>query len=811
MKQCINCLSENVSTIVEKNHILFYCSNCKSKNSNVIDNEGVNFSTKQNGLVKHVTVGALIEKEDSVLLIKRKKYPFGYGIPSTHLHYEEEAKDALDRLFIDKIGLELKSSNLIFHQTLVDQCRYGGELHDCYLFNCSTDNFVFTGTDQTLVWRKKSELNNIDLIPNAKLLFSRINLLENNVEPTENKPINKMTTTKERSILDSLPFSIVIFDHKGKHTFINHPAEKLLKTIKKDNESEIDGLNDALARLAKKTISSKSTFAENFKTRHRTYNLVSQPLIYEDRKCGATIIIGDVSHEKEREISDILAHQTSITLCSNTNFTTIARAIMKKMFYSMDISSASLMILNNDELKTAFHYSTITKTRRNPLSFRLGRGVAGWVAQNKTMLAVPNTDKDSLFIGSALPSEKSLLCLPIISNDKALGVINLTKARDNYFTEKEMSTASIVANRIALAIENEKLYQQIKTDEKKTASIIENSAEGIAVEKTSGEIIIWNKRMREITGFATAIDFMEVNSEHVPRITDAINHTAKLNKDYFYEEMQITNADGEKIWVGGTFSLVRDETKAIDFLIVQVRDLTKERSFEAQQKEFIYTTTHELRTPITAIKGYLSMILDGDTGEVNPKQKKYFNKVYESTENLVLLVEDLLKTARIEEDRLEIEKKPFGLNTIAGDTINDFRSKAKNKGLKLEGKGWKGDIVVDGDSDKTKQALSNLVDNAIKYTTKGSIIIKIQKEEGYGKLTIDDTGVGIPRKEQEAVFSKFYRVPNSESVKAGGTGLGLFIVKNLIEKQGGEVQIKSRLGKGTSISILLPLVVKEKI
>lgn len=200
------------------------------------------------------------------------------------------------------------------------------------------------------------------------------------------------------------------------------------------------------------------------------------------------------------------------------------------------------------------------------------------------------------------------------------------------------------------------------------------------------------------------------------------------------------------------------------------------------------------------------MILNGDAGEIKPAQRKYFNRVYNSTENLVSLVEDILKTAQLEEDKLVFKKELFSLDKLVKNVAADYCQKAKNKNVALKISGNSSKIKVVGDYDKTKQALSNLVDNAIKYTTKGSVTIKSGVSGSMGTINIEDTGVGIPRKDQEMIFTKFYRVPNSESVSAGGTGLGLFIVKNLIEKQNGDIKIISKLGAGTSISISLPLV-----
>lgn len=792
--------------MVEKNHIFYYCSNCKDKHSNVIDNDGVNYSTKENGLIKHTAIQALIENDGKVLLVKRKNYPFGFGLPSTHLHYGESVEDALTRMFIDKIGLDLRSKRLVFRQTLIDPCRYGAELHDCYLFKCVTEDFLFTGTDQNLYWENKKDLKNIDLVPNAKLIFSRLRLIENKNPQVLEEAVNRTASVKEGSIIDSLPLSIMIYPDKGKPSFINNAALKFLDSVQKEDKKEYHRLTQLLARIAKKTIQAKSSHAENIVIDDTTYNVTANPLINDNKKCGATVMIGAISEEKQFEINDVLAHRTSITLCSNSNFSTIIRTIMKQMFFSMNITGASLMILEDDTLRVNFRYSSTSKAKRNPLNLKVGEGVGGWVAANKTLLAIPDTEAEPLFVGHSLPSERSLLSVPVISNGQILGVLNLTKSKGKYFSEKETRAAAIIANRIALAIENEELYQELAADKKKTASIIDNSADGISAVNADGEVIIWNKRISEITGFKSPQEYFKANPDRTLSIENVIKRAKTLRKDSFYDEYERINANGENIPVGITFSLVRNKDNQIDFMIVQMKDLSREKSIEVQQKEFIYTTTHELRTPITAIRGYLSMIMNGDAGKVLPKQKKYFSRVYEATEKLVMLVEDLLQVARVEEGDITFESAPYDLKSLVRDVAKDFKIKSASKKLQLTASYPKASIAAKGDRERTKQALSNLIDNAIKYTRKGSIKVSIETEDNkFAIIKIIDTGIGIPQKEIPNIFSRFYRVPNSESVKAGGTGLGLYIVKKLIERQKGKVEVASREGEGTTFVLKLPL------
>jgi signal transduction histidine kinase len=325
------------------------------------------------------------------------------------------------------------------------------------------------------------------------------------------------------------------------------------------------------------------------------------------------------------------------------------------------------------------------------------------------------------------------------------------------------------------------------------------------MDSLSKKVIIWNQAMERMTGFKNMDQYIKINPETITRLERVTTRAARNNGETIYNEVRIKNSDHQPQWLGITYSFIKNSaTGNIGYMISVIRDITKEKAMDDRNKEFIYTTTHELRTPITAIKGYLSMILNGDAGTIDPKQRLYFNRVFQSTERLVLLVEGILNTARIESGHIVVTPKQFDVGPLIHEVMSDFKQKSEQKNIIIKTKVENGGTVW-ADYDLTKQALSNLVDNAIKYTPKGEISISSRKKNGEVFITVSDTGVGIPKKELDLIFTKFYRVENSESVKAGGTGLGLFIVKNLIEKQGGRIDIESRLRKGTDISIIFTI------
>jgi signal transduction histidine kinase len=221
--------------------------------------------------------------------------------------------------------------------------------------------------------------------------------------------------------------------------------------------------------------------------------------------------------------------------------------------------------------------------------------------------------------------------------------------------------------------------------------------------------------------------------------------------------------------------------------------------------EFISIASHQLRTPLSIVKGYLSMILDGDYGLVKKNLAEILKKVYGSNERLIGLVNDLLNISRIESGRLEYHLEPVELEKIAEELIEGFKMKAEAKKLELHFEYPKIFPKVNADSQKIKEVISNLLDNAIKYTDKGWIAVELESKDKQIICSVADTGLGVAPNEQKKIFEKFTHGQSSSGV-TGGLGIGLFICKKFIEGHNGKIWVESEgLGKGSKFSFSLPI------
>ncbi|MCK5061632.1 sensor histidine kinase [Candidatus Parcubacteria bacterium] len=220
--------------------------------------------------------------------------------------------------------------------------------------------------------------------------------------------------------------------------------------------------------------------------------------------------------------------------------------------------------------------------------------------------------------------------------------------------------------------------------------------------------------------------------------------------------------------------------------------------------EFVFISAHELRTPVTATKGYLSMLLDGSFGKVPKKFVDPLKIVYTANERLVQLVHDLLEIARTEAGKMKIAIKSVGMAENIKQVINELKSLQDEKGIIVNYQEADNDYQVQADPDKLKEVLINIIGNAIKYTTKGGDInISHEVRDAYLITHIKDQGIGMSKEETSKLFSKFYRAQNEDTAKIEGTGLGLFICKEIVERMNGEIWVESEKGKGSTFSFRL--------
>lgn len=230
-------------------------------------------------------------------------------------------------------------------------------------------------------------------------------------------------------------------------------------------------------------------------------------------------------------------------------------------------------------------------------------------------------------------------------------------------------------------------------------------------------------------------------------------------------------------------------------------------NIESIKSDFVSLASHQLRTPLSAIKWYTEMLMAQKNGRLTAKQEEYLKEIYRSNERAINLVNDLLDVSRIQEGEIHLEFRPTKVEQVVQEIIDSFNTLIRAGKVSINFEILNGPLPpVETDQGKLKRIIINLLSNSIKYTpSQGKIRLVVEKSDEHLTVSVSDSGVGIPEEDQPKVFDKFFRGKNVIKLSPDGTGLGLFIAKSLVEAMGGEIGFSSEEGKGTTFYVKLPL------
>lgn len=356
-------------------------------------------------------------------------------------------------------------------------------------------------------------------------------------------------------------------------------------------------------------------------------------------------------------------------------------------------------------------------------------------------------------------------------------------------------------------------YRRLAIENQRDVAILESMGEGLVVIDETSRIALLNDiaaQMLETTKdavpgklFHEAFPLYTIDNKLVPP-DRTVSALSMQNKRAISDVLSHPRKDGRKMLINLNAGPVIVDQKIAGAVIV-MRDVTKEKEVDRMKTEFISLASHQLRTPLSAIKWFTEMLLSGDAGALNPDQKDFTQNISDSSERMIQLVNSLLNISRIESGRIMISPQPTDLKELVGGIINDLKAKTEER---------KQTLVVSVHHDMPKinldprligQVYLNLLTNAVKYTPKGGeISVFISKKDGQIISQVTDNGYGIPKDEQPRLFQKFFRASNAVEVETDGTGLGLYLIKAIIESSGGKIWFESEVGKGTSFWFSIP-------
>lgn len=372
-------------------------------------------------------------------------------------------------------------------------------------------------------------------------------------------------------------------------------------------------------------------------------------------------------------------------------------------------------------------------------------------------------------------------------------------------------------------------------DEKLRSGIILNAIEdGVVLIDGQQTIQLFNPGAAKITGWksqeaqgldwASVLKFIDAKGQEVAADQVPITRLFQEGQTIKDNNANLLSKSGKSLAVSLVVTPLLDQQQHVTGAVAIFRDVTLERAEEQQRAEFISTASHEMRTPVAAIEGYLALALNEKVSTIDARARDYLDKAHASTQHLGKLFQDLLTSAKAEDGRLTNHPAVLEVGAWLEQIVSDLKFTAEKKGLSMDfivgnnttidasqpdnavttGKVLKPLYYAHVDPDRMREVVTNLFDNAVKYTESGNVSVGLTGNDQVVQIYIRDTGPGIPAEDIKHLFQKFYRVDNSATRTIGGTGLGLFICRKIVELYGGRIWVESEVGKGSTFFINLP-------
>jgi signal transduction histidine kinase/DNA-binding response OmpR family regulator len=496
----------------------------------------------------------------------------------------------------------------------------------------------------------------------------------------------------------------------------------------------------------------------------------------------------DVIRRRNRELN--LLPEIGKELSARLNIEDLANILLKRTVETFGAMLGHITILNpTGAYQKTYHLDS------QPSQFTAPQGLLEIVTETRQGLIVNDTQNDPRWQSLKEDGIHSAVIVPMLGRYKLLGMLVLTNEQTNYFTVEQLLLLQAITSQASIALENAQLYDAIHQEQQKLAAVLQSAADAILMFDPNGNLSLVNPAGQRL--------FTDIEVRLGQQLTPGSGYDSFVQ---LLERTRLSNAacSEEVVWPDKrVFSASMTPVKEGGIVVV-LHDVTHFKELERVKNEFVATASHDLRNPITSIKGY--NLLMKQAGPLNENQSEFVERIHHATENIEELVENMLDIAKMD---LGAEQtfEALNISPLIWELADEFQRQAEaNRQLLTIGK-TNPNSIVRGDALKIRQALRNLIGNALKYTPRGGVVmLSLEYQSGMACINIRDTGYGIPSGDLPHIFDRFYRVRNNGHAEIEGNGLGLAIVKSIAEAHGGKVTVESEVGKGSCFTFSLPLI-----
>ena len=398
---------------------------------------------------------------------------------------------------------------------------------------------------------------------------------------------------------------------------------------------------------------------------------------------------------------------------------------------------------------------------------------------------------------------KSTICVPLVARGRTLGALTLIAAETHPpYTQADLALAIELARRAAVAVDNAGLFRDAERGAN-AARALAYVADGVVLIDTGGRVRHWNPAAAAITGVDEDDALDRQVADVVPAWAALTSHVPLVPPGGAARPVTVPIVlDGRERWVS---------VSGVDFgdgRVYALHDATEEHALEKTRSDFVATASHELRTPLAAVYGAVRTLRREDVELSESDRSQFLEMIEAEATRLARIVDQILLAGQLDADALELEVTECDLEQVAAGVIESAalhvpRTISLDLDLDLD---VNGASPIRCDENKLRQVLVNLVDNAVKYSPEGGHVeLRVRSSNGSCLIEVADEGLGIPADERERIFEKFYRLDPQQTHGVGGSGLGLYICRELVERMNGRLNVESELGKGSRFTVELPL------
>jgi signal transduction histidine kinase len=549
-------------------------------------------------------------------------------------------------------------------------------------------------------------------------------------------------------------------------------------------------------------------------------------------------------NERTQELRTL--NEIALEVNSSLDSDTIMNNSLTRLAQLIGVEHGSIMLLDRETDQLINSAVLGRHDNVGSVRFPLGKGIVGKVAQNRKPLNVPDVTTDPNWEPPpeddvSAKRSGSMIAVPLIAHHELLGVLVLSHEQTGYFRDEHLRLLTAAANQIAIGIYNAQMYQQVEQQywrryemqqlqEKavsQSTAILQSLSDGVIVCDQNGAVITVNLAAEKILD-RPIDELVTWNLGDLLRrllgrrdgelpLDDLLKHP--WDERTQPRTLSTTFQIGPRT-ISVTLDPVISTKEELLGAVAVFRDRTREVESDRLKTEFIGTVSHELRTPMTSIKGFTQLLTMGNLGPVNETQKEFLNIIQSNAERMIAIINDLLDITKIETGSVELEIRPIHVAETLSKVLLDLQAKVHERQQTLTLSLPAGLPLVRADAHRFNQILFNLVSNAVKYTPRGgSITIEAREVSAeavpederdglrpgrYIQIDVRDTGVGIAPDDVPRIWERFYRTENPLKVEAGGTGLGLSLVKPLVRLLGGRIWVESQINVGSTFSFVLP-------